>query len=122
MKDKVIGVTARLMIAILFLLSAVGKLTAPAVAMRYMAEHSIPPLLVWPTIAFEIGAALALIVGFRLREVAFALAGFTLVAAVFFHRDLADKVQLTMMLKNIAIAGGLMLLAQSHSRISQAGK
>jgi hypothetical protein len=35
MNDKVIGVTARLMIAMLFLLSAVGKLTAPAVAMRY---------------------------------------------------------------------------------------
>jgi putative oxidoreductase len=87
-----------------------------------MADHSIPPMLVWPTIAFEIGAALALIGGFRLREVAFALAGFVLVAAALFHRDIADKVQLTMMLKNIAIAGGLILLAQSQSRIITTGK
>ena len=122
MNDKVIRITARSMIAILFLLSGVSKLTAPAVAMSYMADHSIPPMLVWPTIAFEIGAALALIGGLRLREVAFALAGFVLVAAAFFHRDIADKVQLTMMLKNIAIAGGLILLAQSQSRIITTGK
>jgi putative oxidoreductase len=42
---------------------------------------------------------------------AYALAGFTLLAAVLFHSNFADKMQMIMFLKDIAIAGGLLLLA-----------
>ena len=42
---------------------------------------------------------------------AFALAIFSIVAAAMFHRNFADQMQMIMFLKNIAIAGGLLLLA-----------
>jgi putative oxidoreductase len=112
MFDKVYNTLARSMMALLFLLSAVGKVRAPAATTEYMAAHGLPALMLWPVIALELLGALALIIGLRVREVSWALAGFTLLAAVLFHSDLADRVQLTMALKNIAIVGGLLAIAR----------
>ena len=116
MFDKVYNTLARTMMALLFLLSAVGKVKAPAATMEYMAAHGLPTLMLWPVIALELLGALALIIGLRVREVSWALAAFTLLAAVLFHSDLADRVQLTMALKNIAIVGGLLAIARMSNR------
>ncbi|MDH5226854.1 MAG: DoxX family protein, partial [Gammaproteobacteria bacterium] len=43
------------------------------------------------------------------RLVAFALTGFTLVAGFIFHSG-ADQMQQIMLLKNVAVAGGFLLL------------
>jgi putative oxidoreductase len=67
-------------------------------------------LLLWPTIAFEIGAGVLVALGYRTRVVAFLLAGFCLVTATIFHHQLADQIQLIMFLKNVAMAGGFLLL------------
>ncbi len=61
----------------------------------------------------EIGAGPALLLGLGARTVAFLLAGFSLVTALVFHRDFADQIQQIMFLKNVAMAGGLLLLAKT---------
>jgi putative oxidoreductase len=42
-----------------------------------------------------------------------ALAGFSILTALIFHANFADQMQQIMLLKNFAIAGGLLLLAAS---------
>ncbi len=67
-------------------------------------------MLAWPTILLEIVGGAALIVGFQTRIAALLLAGFTVLAGLLYHFQPADQMQMTMFLKNLAIAGGLLLL------------
>ena len=100
----------RVMIAAIFLLSGVGKISAFEATAGYMSAMGVPGGLLPLVIAFEVGAALAIIAGFKTRLVALALAGFSLVTAVVFHADLGDQTQFIMFMKNIAIAGGFLFL------------
>ncbi|MEL7401785.1 MAG: DoxX family protein, partial [Pseudomonadota bacterium] len=62
-------------------------------------------------IAFELLAGLAILIGFQTRLVALAIAGFTLLTALMFHLDFSDQMQFLMFWKNVAIAGGFLVLA-----------
>jgi len=101
-------VTGRVLIAVLFVLAGVNKITGYEGTQAYMEAMGLNGSLLPLVIAFEIGAGLALAAGWHTRTVAFVLAGFTLVSAIVFHADLADSMQSAMFLKNLAIAGGLL--------------
>ena len=101
----------RMMLALIFILAGVGKIMDPAGTMGYMQSVGLPGALLWPTIALEVLGGLAVAVGFKTRYAAIALAIFSIATAVIFHRNFADQMQMIMFLKNIAIAGGLLLLA-----------
>lgn len=103
---------ARALMAAIFVLSGLGKLGAVVATQTYMAMFSVPPVLIWPTIAFEIGGGLLLLIGLWTRPVALLLSGFCLVTAAVFHTAFADQIQMIMFLKNVAMAGGLLLLAK----------
>lgn len=107
---KIAELASRVFLAALFLLSGVGKLSAYAGTAAYMASMGVPKGLLPLVIGLEIGGALAIIVGWRTRIVAFLLAGFTIVSALIFHTHFADQIQMIMFWKNIAIAGGFLLL------------
>ncbi|MDH4260346.1 MAG: DoxX family protein, partial [Gammaproteobacteria bacterium] len=77
----------------------------------YMEAMHVPGALLWPTILFEIGAGLSVAVGYRTRIVATLLAGFCLLTAAIFHNQFADQIQMIMFLKNLAMAGGFILMA-----------
>ncbi len=49
-------------------------------------------------------------IGFKARLVAFLLAGFSALSAVLFHANFADQTQMIMFMKNIAIAGGFLMI------------
>ena len=100
----------RLMLATLFLVAGIGKISGYDATAGYMAALGVPGALLPAVIALEVGGGLALALGFKTRIVAFLLGGFTLVAALIFHNDLADQVQQVMFLKNIAIAGAFLVL------------
>jgi len=70
----------------------------------------VPSWLLPIVIATEIGGGLAILLGFKTRVVAFLMAGFTLLTAIIFHSNLADQTQSIMFMKNLSIAGGLLLL------------
>lgn len=102
---------ARLLLAQIFLFAALGKLGAGyAGSQGYMEAMGVPGMLLPLVIALEFGGSLALIAGFFTRWTALALAGFCIVAALIFHRNLGDQMQMIMFMKNFAIAGGLLLL------------
>ncbi len=107
---KVAELTGRVFLSALFLLSGIGKLGAYSGTAAYMASVGVPGELLPIVIGLEIGGALAVIVGWQTRIVAFRLAGFTLVSALIFHTHFADQIQMIMFCKNVSIAGGLLLL------------
>lgn len=101
---------ARTMLGAIFLVSGVGKISAYAGTQGYMEAMGVPGALLPAVIALEIAAPLALIAGFQARLAAFLLAGFSVISALIFHANFADQMQQIMFLKNIAIAGGLLMI------------
>jgi|APEBP8051073178_1049388.scaffolds.fasta_scaffold00020_285 putative oxidoreductase len=101
---------ARILIGVLFVVAGVGKLGDVAGFTGYLTSGGLPAFLAWPTIALEVLGGLALILGYQTRIVALLLAGFTLLAALLYHFQPADQMQMTMFLKNLAITGGLLML------------
>lgn len=106
----ILGFVGRLLIALLFIVSGLGKLAAIGGTQAMLASAGLPTGLAWPTALFEVAAGLALVLGVMTRLVAVLLAAFCLLAAFFFHNDFADPMQAAMLLKNVAIAGGLLCL------------
>ena len=100
----------RVLLAAPFLLSGLGKLSAYGATAGYMASVGVPGALLPAVIATEIGGALAILLGWNTRVVAFLLAGFSLLAALIFHRNFADQMQMINFMKNVMIAGGFLLL------------
>ncbi|KSV63477.1 hypothetical protein N185_36135 [Sinorhizobium sp. GW3] len=100
----------RLLISMIFLVSGFSKITNAAMIKGYIASAGLPlPELAYLiAVVVEIGGGFLLLVGFRSRIVAGLLAAFCIVTAFAFHADLADQIQSTNFLKNIAIAGGLL--------------
>lgn len=101
----------RILIAVLFLLAGLGKLADVPGFAGYLASGGLPALLAWPAILFEIAVGVLLLIGFQTRLVGLAGAAFCVVAAALYHNNFADQMQMVMFLKNLAIAGGFLLLA-----------
>ena len=101
---------SRFLLAAIFIASGLGKLAEPAATQAYIASVGAPLPLVAYAIAVivELGGGVMLLLGYRTRMVALALAVFTVVAGVLFHNNFADQIQMIMFMKNLAIAGGLL--------------
>lgn len=104
---------SRILLAILFLVSGFGILTAPGGFAGFMGAIGLPaPLLVtWLIIALKVLGGIALIVGFQTRYVAYAFAAFCVATAFLGHLDFADQNQMTAFMKNLGLAGGFLLLS-----------
>ena len=104
-------VVGRILLAVLFLLAGIGKIGAGYEGTQgYMEAFGIPGMLLPVVILVEIVGALLLIVGYQTRWTALALAGFSIVSAIIFHSDFGDQAQMTNFLKNLSIAGGMLVL------------
>ena len=108
---------ARVLLALMFLVAGIGKFTGLEGTAGYIASKGLPlpQLLAFGTAALEVGGALLLIVGWKARWAALALAGFTLMASLIFHNYWALPVEQQMMqqlmfMKNLAVVGGLLVL------------
>ena len=109
----------RIMLSLIFIVSGISKLFDPATTEAMITGAGLPSGLALPTGIFELVAGLAIALGFMTRLFAILLAGFCLVAILFFHREFTDPVQAAMAMKNLAIAGGLLcLFAHSQMRWS----
>ena len=104
---------ARVLLALLFVIAGLGKLADVDGFAGFMASGGVPAFLAWPVILFEILGGLAILVGFQTRIVALALAGFCVLSGLLYHFNPADQMQMTMLLKNLGLAGGFLLLAQT---------
>jgi len=114
MTSNVADLVGRIFIAALFLMAGLGKLgSGYASTQAYMEAMGVPAALLPLVIALEIGGAILIIAGFWTRTAALALAAFSILSAVLFHGDFSDQMQQVMLLKNVAIAGGFLLLAST---------
>lgn len=107
---SVIPVIGRVLLATIFVISGIGKLAAPAATIGYIASTGLPfaPLALAIAIAVELGGGLLLALGVRVRLVAAGLAVFSIVTGLAFHNAVGDQNQMIHLLKNFAMAGGLL--------------
>ena len=106
-----LDLAGRILLAVLFLVAGIGKFGDYAGTQAYMASQGVPGVLLPAVIALELGGAALVVAGLWTRIAALALAAFTVLAALLFHANFADPMQQIMFLKNLSIAGGLLLLA-----------
>ncbi len=108
---------ARICLAAIFLQSGFGKLLNPAATQQFIASAGIPlaPLFLVGAIVFELGGALLVLLGYQARWGAIALILFMIPTTLIFHTDFADSTQVTQFLKNLAIIGGLLMIADYGS-------
>lgn len=100
----------RLLLAHIFLLSGLQKIVAYAAIAGFMESRGISSLLLPVVIGAEILGGLSLILGFATRLGAGGLALFTFLAAVLIHNDFSQQAEIIAFQKNLAIAGGLLIL------------
>ena len=110
--NPVFSLAGRVMIALIFVLAGLSKISAIEGTQGYMEAMGLSGILIYPTILFEVAAGLAIIAGFKTRYVALALAGFSLLSALIFHNQLGDQTQFILFMKNVAMAGGFLFLAR----------
>ena len=108
--SSAIGLAGRVLLAAIFVLSGIGKVADPSATIAYIGAVGLPlPQLAFVgATALEIGGGISLVVGYRTRLVAAALALFSLLTAITFHSALADQNQMIQFMKNLAMAGGLL--------------
>lgn len=118
MTTALLPLLARVLLAIMFAQSGYAALSNPAGTAAYFAGLGLPfaGLLPWAVGAFELLAALCLVAGAATRPVAALLAVFAVAASILGHYGQGGTAQLAffhqqMLLKDIAVAGGLILLA-----------
>ena len=102
----------RILIGILFLVAAYNKVKGYSGGINYFGKLGIPmPQITLPlTIVFEAAAGILLIIGYQTRLVALAIAAFCVMSALLAHMNFGDGNQLNHFLKNLAIAGGALVL------------
>jgi putative oxidoreductase len=113
----VITIVGRSLLALLFILAGSAKIAGPQPFLDHMAAHHIPGVLLPLVILLELGAGAALLMGWRLPFAAGALALFCVATAFVFHLDLTDKAERTLFIKDLALAGALMVIAAGASQI-----
>lgn len=112
--DKFLIIVARLLMAQLFIVAGFGKLMNFAGTQGYFASVGLPmPALLVPlVILLELGGGLALLFGFKTRWIAALLAVFSVASALVAHSNFGDQAQMVNFMKNLAIAGGLLLFVR----------
>jgi putative oxidoreductase len=108
--EKTADLVGRILISMLFLGAGLDKVGGYAGTQAYMESAGVPGALLPLVIALEILGALAVILGFRTRIAAALLALFSVASAALFHWVPGDQMQTIMFMKNLAIAGGFLLL------------
>ena len=103
----------RFLLVLIFVVSGLQKITGYAGTQGYMEAMGVPGGLLPLVIATEVLAGLAVLAGYQTRAAAFLLAGFSVLSGFIFHFDPADQMQTIMLLKNVAIAGGFLMLVAS---------
>ncbi len=101
----------RLGLSLIFILSGYGKLHAYTATAQLLIAHGLPGGLLPLVIFAELGGGIAVLFGFLTRWAAVGLFVFSLLTASFFHSDFTDQSQWINFMKNLAIAGGFLILA-----------
>ena len=109
--ETVATIVGRSLLALLFITAGVVKILHPQPFLEHMAQFGVPGSLLPAVIALELGAGLAILIGWRLRDAAGALAFFCVLTAVIFHHQWSISAERTLFFKDLALAGGLFFMS-----------
>jgi len=103
----------RILMAAIFVMSGIGKIANPSGTLGYINAMGLPfpELALAGAIGIEVVGGLLLIAGLYTRPVALALAAFSIVTGLVFHSAITDQNQMIHLMKNLAMAGGLLQIA-----------
>ena len=105
------SLAGRCLLALLFLIDAWITVNGYAGALAYTQKFGLPGFLLPGAIALQLVGGLLIVIGWQTRRAAIALAGFCLMTAFIFHANIGQSNELLHFLKDLAIAGGFLLLA-----------
>ena len=100
----------RILISALFLLNGIFKISNYDGTIGWMESFGMPGILLIPAIILEIAGPVLIVIGYKTKLAAGLLSLFCIATAFIFHNDFANQMQLTSFLKNIALAGGFLIL------------
>ena len=100
----------RILISALFLLNGIFKINNFEDTIGWMESFGIPGMFLVPAIILEIAGPVLIIIGYKTKLAAGLLSLFCIATAFIFHNDIANQMQFTSFLKNIALAGGFLIL------------
>ena len=100
----------RILISALFLLNGIFKISNYDGTIGWMESFGMPGILIIPAIILEIAGPVLIIIGYKTKLAAGFLSLFCIATAFIFHNDFANQMQLTSFLKNVALAGGFLIL------------
>ena len=113
----IIEALGRIFLSILFLIEGIRKFFFQEETIMYMEDYGVPEILFFPSLITEILFPLLLIIGYKTRFSASVMALFTLTVAIIFHTNFNNDAQLIIFLKDIAIAGGFLIIASNEPKI-----
>ena len=115
----IVELIGRILLSALFLIEGIGKIFMQENVVMYMENYGVPGILFIPAVIVEILFPLFLIIGYKTRLTALVMALFTFTVAIIFHTDFTEGTQMVFFLKDLAIAGGFMIIfAYGPNRIS----
>ncbi|AJQ93596.1 DoxX family protein [Gynuella sunshinyii] len=112
-----VEVLGRILLISIFVMSGLQKLGDIQGNMAYVTSGGLPGFMLFPAIAIELFASLAILLGWKTRIAALLLAVFCLMSGLMFHGNtfpdnamatLLDQIHL---MKNIALTGAFLFLA-----------
>jgi putative oxidoreductase len=108
------------MISYIFATSGIAKVFSWSGNVAYMSTRHLPliPLLLAAALVIELAGSVCLVTGYQARIAAFVMFLYTTAVTVLFHNywassDMLAAMQETHFRKNLAIMGGLLMLAYS---------
>ena len=113
---NLIDLIGRILIYVLFLISAYNKIFSIDGSISWMEGFGVPGYLLYPAVALEIILPLCIIIGYQARIAAGLLAIFCLSTAFIFHLDFADPFQKISFLKNLGLAGGFLFIVVNGTK------
>ena len=106
----IVELIGRIFLSALFLIEGFGKISMQEDVIMYMEDYGVPGILFVPATVLEILFPLLLIVGYKTKWAASVMALFTFAVAIIFHTDFSEGMQMIFFLKDLAIAGGFMII------------
>lgn len=103
----------RLLLSLIFLHEGVSLIADITATLAAFEKLGLPALVTFGVIALQLGAGLSIATGLLSRLGAAALGLFCLATAFLFHTNLASQNELLHFEKDLAIAGGMFVLAVS---------
>mgnify|MGYP001304408771 CR=1 FL=1 len=113
----IIEALGRILLSSLFLIEGVRKFFFQEETIMYMEDYGVPEILFFPSIILEIIFPLLLIIGYKTRFSALVMALFTLTVAIIFHTNFDYQMEIIIFLKDIAIAGGFLIIASNEPKV-----